>query len=89
MTPSAQQADQLSPHEAEQLSQGTADQLYLAVRLAICEMVLPSDKAVPILLDDALVNFDDQRMAAALDYLLEVSAHHQILLFTCPKREGD
>ena len=89
MTPSAQQADQLSPHEAEQLSQGTADQLYLAVRLAICEMVLPSDKAVPILLDDALVNFDDQRMAAALDYLLEVSAHHQVLLFTCQKREGD
>ena len=89
MTPSAQQADQLSPHEAEQLSQGTADQLYLAVRLAICEMVLPSDKAVPILLDDALVNFDDQRMAAALDYLLEVSVHHQILLFTCQKREGD
>ena len=89
MTPSAQQADQLSPHEAEQLSQGTADQLYLAVRLAICEMVLPSDKAVPILLDDALVNFDDQRMAAALDYLLEVSARHQILLFTCQKREGD
>lgn len=89
MTPSAQQPDQLSPHEAEQLSQGTADQLYLAVRLAICEMVLPSDKAVPILLDDALVNFDDQRMAAALDYLLEVSARHQILLFTCQKREGD
>lgn len=89
MTPSAQQADQLSPHEAEQLSQGTADQLYLAVRLAICEMVLPTDKAVPILLDDALVNFDDQRMALALDYLLEVSARHQILLFTCQKREGD
>lgn len=89
MTPSAQQAEQLIPHEAEQLSQGTADQLYLAVRLAICEMVLPAENAVPILLDDALVNFDDERMASALDYLLELSSRHQILLFTCQKREGD
>ena len=89
MMPSAQEADQLFPHEAGQLSQGTADQLYLAVRLAICEMVLPPEKAVPILLDDALVNFDDQRMAAALDYLLAFSAGRQVLLFTCQKREGD
>lgn len=89
MTPSAQEPDQLSPHEAEQLSQGTADQLYLAVRLAICKMVLPAENEVPILLDDALVNFDDERMAAALDYLLELSAHQQVLLFTCQRREGD
>ena len=89
MVPSAQEPGQLTPHEAEQLSQGTADQLYLAVRLAICEMVLPPERAVPIILDDALVNFDDERMAAALDYLLELSAGRQILLFTCQKREGD
>lgn len=89
MVPSAQEAGQLLPHEAEQLSQGTADQLYLAVRLAICDLVLPPEKSVPILLDDALVNFDDERMAAALDYLLELSSQQQILLFTCQKREGD
>ena len=89
MMPSAQEAGQLLPHEAGQLSQGAADQLYLAVRLAICEMVLPPEKSVPILLDDALVNFDDERMAAALDYLLELSSQRQILLFTCQKREGD
>ena len=89
MTPSAQEAGQLLPHEANQLSQGTEDQLYLAVRLAICEMVLPPENEVPILLDDALVNFDDERMAAALDYLLELSSQRQILLFTCQRREGD
>ncbi len=89
MSPSAQQADQISPHGADQLSQGTADQLYLAVRLALCDLVLPEEKAVPILLDDALVNFDDERMASALDFLLELSARRQILLFTCQKREGD
>ena len=69
------------------LSQGAADQLYLAVRLAICDMVLPADKRVPLILDDALVTFDDERLHAALDYLLEESQRRQILLFTCQKRE--
>lgn len=59
------------------------------MRLAICDMVLPKDRAIPILLDDALVNFDDGRMAAALDYLLEVSQRRQVLLFTCQRREAD
>ena len=58
------------------LSQGASDQLYLAVRLAICDMVLPEEKHVPLILDDAL------------HYLLEESKHRQILLFTCQKREG-
>ena len=71
------------------LSQGAADQLYLAVRLAICDMVLPDDKRVPLVLDDALVTFDDDRLRAALDYLLAESHRRQILLFTCQKREAD
>ena len=70
------------------LSQGAADQLYLAVRLAICDLVLPEDKHVPLILDDALLTFDDDRLHAALDYLLEESEKRQILLFTCQKREG-
>ena len=76
------------PHEAALLSQGAADQLYLAVRLAISDMVLPAENAVPIVLDDALVNFDDGRMAAALDYLVELSKTRQILLMTCQSREA-
>ena len=58
-------------------------------RLAICDMVLPADKRVPLILDDALVTFDDERLHAALDYLLEESQRRQILLFTCQKREMD
>ena len=69
------------------LSQGAADQLYLAVRLAICDMVLPEDRPAPLVLDDALVSFDDQRLHAALDYLLQESEKRQILLFSCQKRE--
>ena len=71
------------------LSQGAADQLYLAVRLAICDMVLPAEKRVPLILDDSLVSFDDDRLRAALDYLLAESEKRQILLFTCQKREMD
>lgn len=87
MTPSAQEDGSFLSHEAMMLSQGTADQLYLAVRLAICDMVLPAANRVPIFLDDALVTFDDARMAAALDYLVELAGQRQILLFTCQQRE--
>lgn len=75
-------------HDAQLLSLGTLDQLYLAVRLAICESVLPADDPPPIVLDDALVRFDDARCRAALDLLLEESKSRQILLFTCQHRES-
>ena len=88
MAPSAQEAGGMLPRQAALLSQGTADQLYLAVRLAICQMVLPAEQAAPILLDDALVTFDDKRLAAALDYLAELGTERQILLFTCQSREA-
>ena len=86
---SAQPAGDAMPRALSLLSQGAGDQLYLAVRLAICRMVLPRDKAAPLILDDALANFDDTRMAAALDWLAEESRSRQILLFTCHRREGD
>ena len=75
-------------HNAQLLSLGTLDQLYLAVRLAICETVLPESDPPPIVLDDALVRFDDARCRAALDLLLEESKTRQILLFTCQHRES-
>ena len=75
--------------DAALLSAGTADQLYLAVRLAICDMVLPQERTVPIILDDALANFDDERCITALQWLKKEASHRQILLFTCHSREGD
>ena len=79
--------ESISP-DAQLLSLGTLDQLYLAVRLAICESVLPESDPPPIVLDDALVRFDDARCRAALDLLLEESKSRQILLFTCQHRES-
>ena len=66
------------------LSGGTADQLYLALRLAICDLLLPD---APIVLDDALVFFDDERTKVALSVLKQLGKNRQILLFTCQKRE--
>ena len=84
---SAQAGESVS-HDAQLLSLGTLDQLYLAVRLAICESALPADDPPPIVLDDALVRFDDERCRAALELLLEESKSRQILLFTCQHRES-
>ena len=43
----------------------------------------------PILLDDALAAFDDERLTLALELLWELSSEQQMLLFTCQKREGE
>ena len=85
---SAEPAGDVLYRDAALLSAGTADQLYLATRLAICDLVLPEEKQVPIILDDALANFDDERAAAALRWLKKESKRRQILLFTCHSREG-
>lgn len=89
MALSAEQSGDPMSRSIRLLSQGAADQLYLAVRLAICGMVLPEEKHVPLILDDALVSFDDRRLRAALDVLLAESEQRQILLFTCQTRERD
>lgn len=68
---------------AAAMSCGTADQMYLALRLAMCGRLLPPD--VPLILDDALVNFDDARTALALELLEELAKTRQILFFTCKK----
>ena len=75
------------PRSALCLSRGTADQLYLAVRLAVCRLCLP--ERPPILLDDALASFDDDRLKMALELLAELSQEQQLLLFTCQKRESE
>ena len=74
------------PRSALFLSRGTVDQLYLAVRLAVCQLCLPEDDPSPLVLDDALLTFDDERVRLALAYLAE--AGRQILLFSCQTRES-
>ena len=72
------------PRSALYLSAGTLDQLYLALRLAICQLTLPG---IPLVLDDALANFDDQRLDLALTFLEQLGQQRQVLLFSCQHRE--
>ena len=65
-----------------ELSTGTRDQLYLAVRLAYLEALFP-DNRPPLLLDDPLVHCDPVRRAAVLRLLAAYAATGQVLLFTC------
>jgi len=65
-------------------SDGTADLLYLALRLAVSAELVPD---APLILDDALVRFDDRRLQQTVSVLKEESAQRQIILFTCHSRE--
>lgn len=85
---SAEPAGDAVWRDAQLLSAGAGDQLYLAARLAICELVLPEEDAPPLVLDDALANFDDRRCETALRLLKEEGKKRQILLFTCHSREA-
>lgn len=69
------------------LSCGTADQLYFAVHLAMAELLLNPD--CPLILDDALINFDDERAKRAMRLLLRRSAQRQVIVFSCHRREED
>jgi hypothetical protein len=65
-----------------QLSDGTRDQLYLALRLAAIGEALGRNGPMPVVLDDILVNFDDDRSRAALRCLAALAESSQVLLFT-------
>ena len=83
---SAQRSGDLNAHALEYLSEGTRNQLYLAVRLAICELVL-TEESCPLILDDVLAVFDDKRAKDTLRLLKELGSERQIILLTCQSRE--
>ena len=64
------------------LSRGTAEQVFLLVRLAMARHLTKPSESCPLLLDDALAGSDSERKRAVLDTLLEISASTQVILFT-------
>jgi uncharacterized protein YhaN len=66
----------------EGMSLGTADQLYLALRLASLEAALDPDEPAPLIVDDILIQFDDARAAATLEALGDLSRKTQVIVFT-------
>ena len=73
--------------DAEYLSAGTLDLMYLAVRLAVCELALPEGEPCPLILDDALVNLDETRFKQAIELLKQISRKRQVILFSCRQPE--
>ena len=63
------------------LSTGTRDQLFLALRLATLDM-LSSDLAIPIVMDDSFANFDYERLTTAMDVLSKIAEDRQIILLS-------
>ena len=66
-----------------QLSTGTREQLFLALRLALIPSLGNEAEPLPVVLDDVLVNFDTDRKKTVLKSLEEFAKHHQVLLFEC------
>ena len=71
------------PRNAECLSAGTLDLMYLAVRLAVCSLALPESANCPLIIDDALVNFDADRRRQAMALLEKIAQERQVILFAC------
>lgn len=77
------EADGNVPRNAEYLSAGTLDLMYLAVRLAVCSLALPESANCPLIIDDALVNFDADRRRQAMALLEKIAQERQVILFAC------
>ena len=77
--------DRCAAHRARavHLSLGTCQQLYLALRIALLVTADNVGRAVPIIADDILVNFDSQRRAGAAKALAQLARHRQVILLTC------
>ncbi|MBI5095722.1 MAG: AAA family ATPase [Candidatus Hydrogenedentes bacterium] len=65
------------------LSQGTVDQIYLALRLSLVQCLSENAETIPMLLDDPFANYDDARLERALRLLARIGETTQILVFTC------
>jgi len=77
------------PRTADQLSRGTAEQLYLALRFGFIEEFTRDRRSLPLVMDDILVNFDPERASATIATLVELSERFQILYFTCHPETAD
>ncbi len=78
----ALEADGATCKQVDELSEGTRDQLFLALRLVALEDYVAANPPLPFIADDILQTFDDTRAAAALRALLDLSAHVQVIVLT-------
>ena len=75
--------------DADKLSVGTAEQVYLLLRVALAKHLATSSETCPLLLDDVMVQADPQRTEALLTLLKEISAERQVIVFAQDPRVED
>jgi len=73
----------------DELSRGTAEQLYLAIRFGLIEEFARHAEPLPVVMDDILVNFDADRAARAAAAIRDLAERHQVLYFTCHPRTAE
>ncbi|MDD3251644.1 MAG: AAA family ATPase [Lachnospiraceae bacterium] len=71
----------------EQVSSGTMDQVYLALRLAAAKLIQNGGEQLPLIFDDSFVLYDDERLRTALKWLSK-AYDGQVIIFTCHQREA-
>lgn len=71
----------------ENVSSGTMDQVYLALRLAAAKLLQGSSSGFPLIFDDSFTQYDDERLKTALEWLASAYGD-QIIIFTCHRREA-
>lgn len=76
-------ADGSAARSPSQLSQGTQEQLYLAMRFGLIEQFARQRTVLPVVVDEILVNFDPERALATARAFSQLSERHQVLVFTC------
>ncbi|MCX7599474.1 MAG: AAA family ATPase [Armatimonadetes bacterium] len=82
LAPSIDAPEKGAPAAPEELSYATREQVYLALRLAMCEALWP-DEGPPLILDEPLLAFDQTRKAAALELLRDLGQRRQLVILTC------
>lgn len=70
------------------LSGGTVDQMYLALRISLAEVVENGGEILPLIMDEIFAHYDDKRVSNTLRMLQRLSESRQIILFTCKEREA-
>lgn len=81
------ETDMITPVWA--LSNGTIDQMYMSLRIAIAESILKVNERLPFIMDEPFAQYDDERTVNALEHIYKISQQQQVIIFTCKEREAD
>ncbi len=69
------------------LSGGTIDQMYLAMRISMADLIAGQNESLPLIMDEVFSQYDDVRTCETFEFLRELAENRQVIFFTCKSRE--